>query len=233
MQIVCPVCRKSFVPSRRDAVTCSGRCRVARQRELRAITPPWPEGTFDLVVVDLPLRWVAYSPKGEGRSPQRYYPTTDVPALIRMKPMLDAVMAKNCAGCFWVYGPRLPDTLKVIEGWNFTYKSELLAWVKPGIGTGKTTRKVIENMWLATRGRGLPIRDHGVSQGVFTEEDLPLAIEARRRAHSRKPDETYQALERLYGDVRRLDLFARHERPGWTSWGNEVDQARAPIAAQS
>src|SRR5690242_7085833 len=103
MRMLCPVCQKSFVPTRRDAVTCSGRCRVARQRELRANTPPWPEGTFDLVVVDLPLRWVGWSPRGEGRSPQSHYPTMDVPALIRMKPMLDAVMAKNCVGCFWVY----------------------------------------------------------------------------------------------------------------------------------
>jgi hypothetical protein len=82
--------------------------------------PALARSTFDLIVVDLPLRWVAYSPKGEGRSPQRHYPTTDVPALIRMRPMFDAVMAKNCAGCFWVYGPRLPDTLKVIQGWAFT-----------------------------------------------------------------------------------------------------------------
>jgi N6-adenosine-specific RNA methylase IME4 len=37
-----------------------------------------------------------------------------------------------------------------------------------------------------------------------------------------KPDEAYQALGRLYGDVRRLELFARRKRPGWTVWGNEV-----------
>ncbi len=173
----------------------------------------------------------------------------DVAALIRMKPMLDAVMAKNCAGCFWVYGPRLRDTMKVIEGWAFTYKSELLAWLKPGIGTGKTTRKVVENMWLATRGKGLPIRDHGVSQGLYTEEerasenssgvksakpspaDLPLTIEAPRRRHSEKPDEAYKAVERLYGDVRRLDLFARRERPGWTAWGNQVETGPTENAA--
>jgi N6-adenosine-specific RNA methylase IME4 len=35
----------------------------------------------------------------------------------------------------------------------------------------------------------------------------------------------YAALECLYGDFRRLDLFARRERPGWTGWGNEMRQA--------
>jgi N6-adenosine-specific RNA methylase IME4 len=80
-------------------------------------------------------------------------------------------------------------------------------------------------MWLATRGAGLRILDHGVRQNIDTEEEeelLPLTIEAPRRGNSVKPDEAYQALERLYGDVRRLELFARRKRPGWTVWGNEV-----------
>jgi len=59
--LLCPMCRIRFLPTRRDAVTCSLKCRVARQRWLQAITPPWPEEVFDLAVFDLPLRWVAYS----------------------------------------------------------------------------------------------------------------------------------------------------------------------------
>jgi N6-adenosine-specific RNA methylase IME4 len=73
-------------------------------------------------------------------------------------------------------------------------------------------------VWLATRGHGLPIVDHGVNQVIF----------APRRSHSEKPDEFYERLERLFGDVRRLELFARRERPGWTVWGNQIDpQSRA------
>lgn len=52
---------------------------------------------------------------------------------------------------------------------------------------------------------------------------LPLVIEAPRGTHSEKPDEAYTALERLFGDVRRIDLFARKQRPGWTAWGDEVN----------
>src|SRR5215472_12976468 len=75
------------------------------------------------------------------------------------------VASKHCAFCVWVYGPRLPDTLRILTGWGLTYKGELLTWRKTGaFGTGKTTRKSIENAWLATRGKGLRIRDHGVGQ---------------------------------------------------------------------
>jgi N6-adenosine-specific RNA methylase IME4 len=227
------MCRKWFEAVRRDAVTCSPACRERRHRRLRAITPPFPSGTFDLVLVDLPLAWHARSSKGEGRSPQHHYETTDVAALCRL-PVAD-LLAKDAAVCVWVYGPRLPDTLKVIEAWGLTYKSELFTWIKitaagrPRMGNGKTTRKTSENMWLATRGHGLPIVDHGVSQAI---EDDPAAeaIFARRGPHSEKPEEAYQRLERLFGEVRRLDMFARCERPGWTVWGNEIDPQSRPAA---
>src|SRR5215469_2482049 len=137
----------------------------------------------------------------------------DVAALIGLRPMIEQVTAKHCAFCVWVYGPRLPDTLRILTGWGLTYKGELLTWRKTGaFGTGKTTRKSIENAWLATRGKGVPIRDHGVGQ----------YFEAPRGVHSEKPDEAYARLGCLYGDVRRLDLLARRARPGWVPWGNEA-----------
>lgn len=215
MKRICTECRRRFEPVRRDAVTCSPACHVKRYRRLQAQTPPFPSGTFDLLMIDLPLRFDTWSDKGEGRSPQRHYPTMDVAALIRMMkgPIAD-LCARNVAACFWVYGPRVPDTLKVIEGGGFTYKSELFVWKKPSIGNGlSATRKNCETAWLATRGKGLQRIDRGVEQ----------TIEAPRiGGHSAKPDEAYEKLERLYGDVRRIDLFGRWERLGWTVWGNDV-----------
>ena len=124
----CEECGKSFTPRRASAITCSTRCRVARHRRLHAATPPWPEGTYDLVMVDFPMRWTGFSAKGEGRSPQRHYPTMDVAALIALRPMIEQVTAQHCAFCIWVYGPRLPDTLRIVTGWGLTYKGELLTW---------------------------------------------------------------------------------------------------------
>ena len=46
-------------------------------------------------------------------------------------------------------------------------------------------------------------------------------VETRKREHSRKPDEQYAKIERLY-DGPYLELFARRARPGWDVWGNEV-----------
>jgi N6-adenosine-specific RNA methylase IME4 len=41
------------------------------------------------------------------------------------------------------------------------------------------------------------------------------------REHSRKPDELYGVMERLYAGP-YLELFARHPRAGWTGWGDQL-----------
>jgi N6-adenosine-specific RNA methylase IME4 len=114
---------------------------------------------------------------------------------------------------------------QIIDGCGYTYTTELLNWIKVdcvveknvevwiklgAFGEGKTARKGVENVWGAKRGKGIPIRDHSVDQRIF----------ARKGKHSEKPDGAYHALERLYGNVRRLELFGTKPRPGWTVWGH-------------
>lgn len=50
-----------------------------------------------------------------------------------------------------------------------------------------------------------------------------------RREHSRKPDQIYDRIEQLMGDIPRIELFARNERSGWHSWGNEVTKYNEEI----
>jgi N6-adenosine-specific RNA methylase IME4 len=50
-------------------------------------------------------------------------------------------------------------------------------------------------------------------------------VEAPRGRHSEKPKVFYELIERMYPHATRLELFARgKQRPGWTFWGNEVEQ---------
>jgi N6-adenosine-specific RNA methylase IME4 len=48
-------------------------------------------------------------------------------------------------------------------------------------------------------------------------------IHAPRREHSRKPDEAYERIEAVFGDVPRIELFARQSAPGWAVAGNGID----------
>jgi N6-adenosine-specific RNA methylase IME4 len=56
------------------------------------------------------------------------------------------------------------------------------------------------------------------------ENRPPSVIHAPVREHSRKPDEVYEIIEKMYPNRKYLELFARPEekRKGWTYWGLEV-----------
>lgn len=188
---------------------------------------PLPGGPYDLLYADPPLAFNTWSDKGDGRSPQRKYRCMTMAELCAMP--VASIAAPNSMLAIWAYGPRLPDTLAVIGAWGFRYVSSGLVWVKVAnsgcirFGTGYYTRKAAELLLFAKRGAGLERCDRGVGEVLF----------APRRQHSQKPDEAAERLERLFGAVRRLELFGRGvPRPGWDIWGDEATpvtsrQARA------
>jgi N6-adenosine-specific RNA methylase IME4 len=180
-----------------------------------------PEGKFDLIYADPPWNLNAWADpakfagwKGGRRLP---YAPMDLSAICRLP--IPQFAAPNSILAIWTNGASPKTTLRVIEAWGFTDACEGLNWVKVAAGTGRpypglgrSTRKDSESLWLARRGNGLPRQDKGVGQTIVDP----------RREHSRKPDEAYVRLERLYGDVRRLELFGRRERKDWVLWGNEL-----------
>ena len=44
------------------------------------------------------------------------------------------------------------------------------------------------------------------------------------REHSRKPDIARDRIVELFGDIPRIELFAREQVPGWNSHGLEKDK---------
>ena len=50
--------------------------------------------------------------------------------------------------------------------------------------------------------------------------------------HSAKPWEVRNRLEQLYGDVSRIELFARTAAEGWECWGNQCDSSVQLIAGR-
>jgi len=52
-------------------------------------------------------------------------------------------------------------------------------------------------------------------------------LSTRKREHSRKPDEQYPLITSCSPGP-YLELFARGERPGWASWGNQADDGYRP-----
>lgn len=206
----------------RPRLTCSPACRQAYRRLLdgneRSLIATTSSSKPRLLYLDPPWPWVAWSALGEARSPQAHYRIMS-PAAIAALP-IDRVAADHAVMALWVYDPILPWCIVIPEMWGFRYAGKLMTWSKrtidgrPILGLGKSTRKNTESLYLFRRGRGLRRQRADIS------EFQP----ARRGRHSEKPHEVRQALENLYGDVDRLELFARERRPGWTSWGDQLPE---------
>ena len=70
----------------------------------------------------------------------------------------------------------------------------------------------------------------------LSEEELKILMdrtEADMKAHpptpeqliksSKKPEISYQIIERLYSNAKKIEMFSRQRRPGWDCLENEVE----------
>ncbi len=133
--------------------------------------------------------------------------------------------ADNCALLLWSTWPKMPDALRVINAWGFNFVTCGFLWVKstlksgqPWFGVGYYSKSNSEPCLLAVRGRMKPA-SNSVSQIVY--EPHPRD-EAGKIIHSRKPAIVREKIVELFGDVPRVELFAREQVPGWAVWGNQV-----------
>lgn len=125
----------------------------------------------------------------------------------------------------WVPNALLPDGLRVMQSWGFTYKSNIV-WHKirkdggsDGRGVGFYFRNVTELLLFGVRGKNVRTLKRGRTQVNL--------LATRKREHSRKPDEQYEVIEACsWGPY--IELFARGARAGWTAWGNQADDDYRP-----
>lgn len=167
--------------------------------------PPWSFGSS------------AYQDGGRKGVPVDYhYPVMDTKdiCLLPIKDIAD----QNSALFIWTTDAHLPDCLQVMKAWGFEYRTVAFVWVKryssgkPCVLVAPWTLKSTELCLLGIRGS--PKR-------VVT--NIRALVEAERTKHSKKPDEVRQRIERMFGDVSRVELFARSQTQGWDVFGNEVE----------
>lgn len=128
----------------------------------------------------------------------------------------------------WVPNALLAEGLEVMRAWGFTYKTNLV-WFKvrkdggpDGRGVGFYFRNVTEVILFGVRGSRRTLAPGRRQVNLFAE---------RKREHSRKPEQLYDIIERCSPGP-YIELFARHGRPGWHQWGDEL-AAEAVAAAEA
>ena len=132
---------------------------------------------------------------------------------------VETLAEKDCLLFLWATFPQLPEALRLIRAWGFTFKTVAFVWLKLNkksptwfYGLGYWTRGNAEICLLAKRGKPKR-RSAGVHQFIISPVE----------EHSKKPDVTRDKIIELAGDLPRVELFSRQKAPGWDVWGNEVD----------
>lgn len=183
---------------------------------------------YDVIYADPPWQFKVWSNKGVGRSAEMHYKTQSINFLRDMN--IEALCNPNCVLLMWVTFPCLEQGLELGKSWGFTYKTVAFTWVKTNksntnafIGMGYYTRSNAEIVLLFTKGKTLERKS----------KNVPQVLISPRGRHSEKPDEIRKRIVRLFGDVPRLELFARQNSSeitedifeGWDVFGNEVENS--------
>ena len=120
----------------------------------------------------------------------------------------------------WATFPQLQEALEVIKAWGFQYKTLGFSWLKtnkngtPFFGIGYYAKSNQEVCLLGVRGNAHSlVKSNSVSSFVST----------LKTKHSEKPQIFRDKIIELFGDLPRIELFARQKTEGWDAWGNEVE----------
>lgn len=148
---------------------------------------------------------------GSGGSSSRVKPPYPSMQLEQMKMLRVVEAAAEDAHLYlWTTQQFVCASREVAEAWGFA-PAVLHVWCKPGLGAGGRFRPNTEFFWFCERGyRRLPI----ARRDVGTWHRWP------RGGHSTKPEPFFELVESVSPGP-YLELFARRERPGWRSWGDE------------
>ena len=180
--------------------------------------PPWP------------MKWSGgASTRVNGRGERHGNARATVKALPYPVMSIDEIAALPIHGLaepdahlyLWITDGFLLDGVarRVVEAWGFT-RPRLLVWHKTGFGLGTFPRPQHEVCIVAVRGSA-PFR----ARNVGSVQTWPLVYEpaglSHGRKHSAKPPAFHDLVEQVSPGP-YLELFARSQRLGWDTWGNEA-----------
>ena len=163
---------------------------------------------FDLILCDPPYSYDIQAPRKEDRISSHYQEMAtqeicDLP--------VQNITADKAILFLWSPSPKVEEAMDIIEAWKFQYKTQIV-WNKKIAGLGHNVRQMHEILLIAKKGN-FPTPHY----------KPPSIIEERRSDHSRKPLKSYEIIDRMYPEARKIELFARFVYPGWTGVGLEAE----------
>lgn len=165
-----------------------------------------------LLLADPP--WKYDFAETDSRQIENQYPTADAETIgTHLDLPWAPKLADDCVLFMWATAPKLREAFVVIDAWGFEYKTHAV-WDKEKIGMGYWFRGQHELLIVATRGSKSPPEPNNRFASVFRE--------ARDAKHSKKPTCVYEAIEKMFPNDVKFEMYAREHRDGWLQGGNDL-----------
>lgn len=172
--------------------------------------PPWAYDRREPGVSGVGgLGWPEYASRGAAKLKPLGYPSLTLPEIKALK--VEEIAAPDCHLFLWTTNRYLRHAYPIVEAWGFR-PSQLLTWCKApmGLGVGGLFTNATEFIIYARRGKPTPYR-------VKVDRNW---WEWPRAGHSVKPEAFLDLVESVCPGP-YLEMFARRNRLGWDTWGNE------------
>lgn len=165
------------------------------------------------------------SVNGGYAAPQKHYScmsTEEIAAIpIRTLAADDAVLY------LWIPNSLLIHGIAVMKVWGFKYKTSIV-WGKPNhCPTSGVVLPTHETLLVGVRGKG--VRCAAGERRIRSLYTTPAG--SPRLRHSEKPAHFAAEIARVHPDAKKIELFARTRRRGWTVWGNQSSPGTTPLAS--
>ncbi len=171
---------------------------------------------YQIIYADPPWQVMAGSkqsrkPNDSQASRPLTYPTMTLDEIKAMP--VKEVCDKNAVLFMWTINKYLEQSYEVARRWGFV-PSTMLVWDKTpkGIGLGGTFTLANEFLLFARKGT---VKAQKRVKGNHWWHP--------REKHSKKPDFFRDMITDTFGDLPRVELFAREKTQGWDVFGNEVE----------
>jgi N6-adenosine-specific RNA methylase IME4 len=126
---------------------------------------------------------------------------------------------KNCYLFLWTTAPCIQESLCVLNAWGFTFFTIAFTWIK----LNKKSNSLFWGMGNATRANPEYVLLGRKGKLERKAKNIHSVIMSKLEHHSKKPDEVRNKILELYGDLPRIELFAREKIQGWDVWGNQIN----------
>lgn len=184
---------------------------------------PFPEKKYNIIYADPPWKYGSKSKVNNGGTEggiqklETKYPPMATEDILSL-PVAN-ITAKDAACFLWVTDSHLSEGIETLKSWGFNYKTIAFNWIKEtskgnvACNVAPWTLKSWEICLLGTKGAMTQYKKTNNLKGLICAE---------RNRHSKKPEIFRDSIFELFGDLPRIELFARQKTEGWDVWGNEV-----------